>query len=46
MFSWQLRNAVLCDRYLSFSKLENDTQEVIDYIPLHEIHSVSIQVCG
>lgn len=41
--SWQTRTVVLCQQYLSFCKEDDPEEYVIDFIPLHEIQSVSIQ---
>jgi len=41
--SWQVRSAVMCCEYLAFCKVDDPKEYVIDYIPLHEIQSVSIQ---
>jgi hypothetical protein len=40
--TWQLRRAVLSSDYLSFAKIDDDTDYVMDYIPLHEITAVTI----
>lgn len=41
--SWQVRVAVVCHEFLAFCKEDDPKEYVMDFIPLHEIQSVSIQ---
>lgn len=41
--SWQQRTAVLSREHLSFIKVDDPSEQVMDFVPLHEIEKVSVQ---